>query len=122
MTYTIAEDLGQSLITVTVSGFWDVSIATRYAEDLAAAIVRMRKRHADFLLLVDMREAGTLPQDAAQVIEHAITNQRANGIRRSANIVSSTLAEIQIKRLSQRDEKYRYFTDATEARAWLLGD
>jgi hypothetical protein len=56
------------------------------------------------------------------VIERAIANQRAHGIRRSANVVPSTLAEIQIKRLSQRDERYRYFTDITEARAWLLGD
>ncbi|MDB5576401.1 MAG: hypothetical protein JWR80_1577 [Bradyrhizobium sp.] len=120
--YEIAEDMGQGLIAVKVSGFWNVATATRYAEDLAAAIVRMRKRHAEFLLLVDMREAGTLPQDAAQVIEAAIANQLANGIKRSANVVSSTLAEIQIKRLSQRDEKYRYFADIDEAKAWLLGE
>src|SRR3546814_6720549 len=75
--------------------------------------------HGSFNLFVEMTEVLPFSQDVATILGDAIAELRKRGLRKVAHISPSTLAQIQIRRISQRHEDSRIFSDHVAAMRWL---
>src|SRR3546814_7788066 len=65
-----------------------------------------------------MTEVLPFSQDVATILGDAIAELRKRGLRKVAHISPSTLAQILIRRISQRHEDSRFFSDHVAAMRW----
>jgi len=86
---------------------------------LKKAIDQVKTAGGEFDLLVDMSKTTVMSPNSAQRSEELIGWCVANGLRKSANVLSETLHQLQVKRLTGRNEKFGIFTSRHEAEAWL---
>ncbi|MEM8724716.1 MAG: hypothetical protein AAGE86_04250 [Pseudomonadota bacterium] len=87
--------------------------------ELKSIAMDVRSAEGHFDLLADFTQAPVMPQDRAQQSEVLIAWCVANGLRKSANVMDTTIQAIQVKRVSAHDEKFRTFTSRREAELWL---
>src|SRR3546814_8672087 len=113
--YTVVPDIDHALIRVALSGFWDTAVAKRYVGELSTAVACVVDHHGSFNLFVEMTEVLPFSQDVATILGDAIAELRKRGLRKVAHISPSTLAQIQIRRISQRHEDSRFFSDHVAA-------
>ncbi len=70
-------------------------------------------------MISDFSRSMVMPQDIAHESKNLAIWLIENGLRKSANILQSATQRMQIARVTQRDEKFAYFTSREEAAAWL---
>src|SRR3546814_20112081 len=83
------------------------------------AVAFVVDHHRSFHLFVEMTEVLPFSQDVATILGDAIAELRKRGLRKVAHISPSTLANIQIRRISQRHEDSRFFSDNVAASRWM---
>ena len=119
--YSLDPDAESKLLTVSLSGHWDLDILRNYQTDRQAAIRSMVSAgvaEADIRVLVDRRNQSVQSQDVAAALSEMLRDVEMKTAR-TAVIVSGALQRIQTIRTSGT-ERTRVFTDEHEAKAWLL--
>lgn len=87
--------------------------------DFAAAADRVRSEGGYFDVLVDLVDIHVIGQERVDSGEVLMRWCLANGMRRGAIAVGTMLQELQLKRVSERNDKFRYFRSLEEAERWL---
>jgi hypothetical protein len=100
-----------------VDSYTDIDRA-ELAGDLRRAALEAKARGDHFDLLVDFSHVPVMPQDRTAAARDEIEWCLANGLRRSANVMSSTISKMQVERLSA-DNRFRTFVSRAEALTWL---
>ncbi|QKG70750.1 hypothetical protein [Erythrobacter mangrovi] len=88
-------------------------------QDFVAAAERVRSEDGHFDVLVDLVGIHVIAQERVDSGEVLMRWCVTNGMRRGAIAVGTMLQELQLKRLSERSEKFRYFRSVDEAERWL---
>ena len=120
-TYTIEPYAKTGFLRLTLTGHWNVDIATRFAADVDTTLRQMLEqgvKHGELLTLIDMRRKHILPQNVAA--EFAKMVRPGSPSRRIAMLVSGALHRLQAQRLS--DARRKSFDDEAEALAWLADE
>jgi hypothetical protein len=100
-----------------IGNYTDIDRA-ELARDLHTAVLQAKARGDHFDLLVDFTQVSVMPQDRTAAARDEIEWCVANGLRRSANVMSSTISKMQVERLSA-DERFQVFANRAGALAWL---
>ncbi|MEP3052223.1 MAG: hypothetical protein ABJP48_05700 [Erythrobacter sp.] len=116
--YKLTTDLAKNRILVTFVGAFDYD-ARDLAKEIQDASQRIRLNCGHFDMLSDWTQASTMPQEHAKAGEDVVAWCVANGLRKSANVMDAILLQMQVKRVSNEDDKIGFFATQTEAEAWL---
>ncbi len=111
-------DQQSRLIHFKVTGFSDAEQSKTFDAALRASVRELRKTGPSFDVLADLRDGTILPQALTEIIGEQMLWVAEQGLRKSANILSSSLYALQLKRISPK-QNFMYFTDEKEARDWL---
>ena len=101
-----------------MTGFVDAGRSKAFDADLRAAVHELCKTGTPFDVLADLRDGTILPQALTEITGKQMLWLVKRGLRKSANLLSSSLYALQLKRISP-NQAFRYFTDEQEARDWL---
>lgn len=120
--FAVTSDARQHLIRLRLWGLWTDETAAQFRASLVAAFDRVRAGEG-WVVLADI---STYPpqRPSVQAVHAEMMALGARlGVVRSANLVSSVLGQLQIKRLSQESglPLFSFFTNEKAALAWLLG-
>lgn len=116
--YTIRALLERNRVEIIFDGAHDYDYLV-FSQELKDAALAVRSNQGHFDLLVDFTAGQVLPQENAAQSERNIAWCIANGMRKSANVMTTIIQKIQVKRVSHRDEKLGYFETREEAEKWL---
>lgn len=116
--HQVRVDKQARLIHFTVTGFVDAERSKAFDADLRAAVHELCKTGTPFDVLADLRDGTILPQVLTEITGEQMLWLVKKGLRKSANLLSSSLYALQLKRISP-NQNFRYFTDEEEAREWL---
>ena len=116
--HRIKVDRQNRLIHFTITGFADAERSRAFDADLRACVRDLAGTGPSFDVLADLRDASILPQALAELTGHQMSWVAQHGLRKAANILSSALYALQLKRIA-RDPRFEYFTTEEEARKWL---
>lgn len=116
--FAIKAEPENRLICLKFSGFITMDIACQFEAEIQKQIELLRASGPWFDLLVDLTEAQPVTQDVSDKNRKMMTRQIEMGLRKSANIVSSALTAMQLRRTAGSD-KFQTFTTEEAARAWL---
>ncbi len=117
--YTVTPIPAKNRIDVVFSGDFGHDDA-EFREELRAAVEKTRSGEGHFDMLVDFSQAPVMSPEMAKNGEEASAWCVQNGMRKSANLMSSqALLELQEKRVTARDEKFQYFETRADAESWL---
>jgi hypothetical protein len=111
-------DRGKHLLTCTVVGHVLPEEVTRFDRELKAAALEARGASGHFDMLSRLDELAVMTRENAHHTEGWIDWLKANGIRKCANVVGSTLLKLQIARISP-DPRWGLFANDADALAWL---
>lgn len=106
------------LIHFTVTGFVDAEGSKAFDAELRAGVRQLRKTGPSFDVLADLRDGTILPRALTELTGGQMLWLVEHGLRKSANILSSSLYTLQLKRISP-NQNFKYFTEEQEARDWL---
>lgn len=87
--------------------------------DVHDAVKAVKSSDGQFDLLVDMTGVPVIARDRTDSGEELMNWCLANGLRHGAIAVGLLLQEMQLKRLSERSEKFSYFRSVADAESWL---
>jgi len=118
MMHRITVDRRNRLIHFTITGFADAERSRAFDADLRACVRDLAGTGPSFDVLADLRDVSILPQALAELTGHQMLWVAKHGLRKAANILSSALYVLQLKRIA-RDPRFEYFTTEVEARKWL---
>ena len=117
--FTVHADPAAQLIRMRIWGVWDDGLAERYEASMLSAL-SMIPEGTKWNVLVDIIN---FPPQKPSVQEHHANCMRhsTEKIRRAANLVSSSLSQMQIRRLSEESAvpAYSFFTSEADAVRWL---
>ena len=116
--FVIEPEPENRLIRAKVSGFWTIDTARQFEAEMKRHIKGLLASGSWFDLLVDLTDVKPVTQDVSDHNRRVMTEQISMGLRKSANIVSSAITAIQVRRTSG-SEKFQTFTSEEAARAWL---
>ncbi len=116
--YKITADPASRRLDVDFVGSYTDIDQAAFAADLRAAVLKLRGGSGHFDLLCDFSQISVMPQDRTADAREQIEWCVANGLRRSANVVSSMISRMQLQRLSA-DDHFQNFASRAEALAWL---
>lgn len=116
--FQVTVDATSHRIEVDFIGNYSDIDQSQFSRDLRAAVPKAKGAAHHFDLLVDFSRVPVMPQDRTSSAREEIEWCVANGLRRSANVMSSTIAKMQVERLAA-DDRFRTFTDRAAAIAWL---
>ena len=116
--YSIQSQPEKHRVFVEIVGNYDYS-QEQFEEELLQATRAAKSSDGRFDLLCDVSRASVLPKDRAARSQVVIDYYVENGLRKSANIMTSALQQLQMKRVSSQNEMFGYFTSHAEAEAWL---
>ena len=106
--YEVRADMKQHRVFLTLLQDYKHDRAALHQEFYdAASRVKSDKGHFD--VLVDMVDVHVIAQERVESGEALMQWCVANGMRRGAVAVGSMIQELQLKRVSNRNEKFRYF-------------
>ncbi|HEU0045775.1 hypothetical protein [Sphingomonas sp.] len=116
--YSFDIDPIQSLVRITMGGFFTPGDIEEFASAQGAAYAQLKCPPNQHVTLVDMRAMQIQPQVSVAGFQ-ARMNDPAVASRRIAFVVSKSLARMQIKRATQGMQARLFECDA-HAEAWLL--
>lgn len=116
--FVITPEPEKQLIRAKLVGYWTFETAQEFASQMTSHIDQLLQRKPWFDLLVDLTEVKPVSQEVSEFNRRVMANQIAMGLRKSANIVTSTIIGIQLRRVAG-DEKFQVFISEEEALAWL---
>lgn len=108
-------------LDMQLRGFWTGTIARAFAADLDRSLGEMRAGGAidgRMRSLLDMAELSILSTGLTPVFRDFATDQ-ARTCDRVAVAYASTLALLQLKRLTAGERQFQFFRSVAEAEAWL---
>lgn len=117
--YDIAFDPAKSIVRIVIRGFWTPEIMQAYLTDLDTFLIPAMANFGMARVLLDRRDS---PVQAANVQQ--LANERfgrSDLSMKMAMLTESSLVQMQIRR-SAASKLLDFFTDITEAEAWLLGE
>lgn len=116
--YTVVADPERQLLRMRIWGLWDDSLAQRYERAVLTAL-GMIPQNTTWDCIVDITNFP--PQKPSVQAYHANCMRQSTNIRRAANLVSSSLSQMQIRRLSEESglPAYSFFTSEAAALKWL---
>jgi hypothetical protein len=119
--YLLRVDGARSMLRLGFWGYWRAELGEAFRDSMFEAIAQMARLHA-WDVLADLSRYPV--QNAAVQIFHSECMKKAKitpGFRRAANLVDSTLSEMQIRRLSTESglPLFAFFQDEQKALDWL---
>ena len=87
--------------------------------DVHDAVDAVKSSSGQFDILVDMTGVPVIARNRTDSGEELMSWCLANGLRHGAIAVGLMLQEMQLKRLSERSEKFSYFRSVADAESWL---
>lgn len=116
--YQIIADRANKRVEVNfIDSFSDID-QEKLSIDLRAAALKAKGAGDHFDMIVDFTSVSIMPQHVTMNARGEIEWCIANGLRRSANVLHSTIAKMQIQRLSA-DDRFQTFVSRSDALAWL---
>ncbi len=118
--YEIAIDPERKLVRVAMRGHWSLGTVRVYKQDILAAVGKLRSAGCaagEIVALVDIRDGGAQSQEVIAAYKDDLAGPDLVP-RRLATLVSSALFRRQVERIAIPNQ--RFFTDGTEALAWLM--
>ena len=116
--YSLVADPGRDLVRMTIAGFFDVAAVAQLDADRAGTYGKLRCAPNQHLTLVDASGMKIQTQEVVTAFMQVVGNPRYHS-RRLAFVTGSSLARLQTKRTTDRDN-VAFFTDLTAAEAWLF--
>lgn len=116
--YTIKTDMNKNRVLMIADGEHN-SDMEEFIENFKKAALKIREQSSHFDILTDLSHSMTLQQDRTQATMDLLAWCKENGLRRSANVVGSTIQKMQVRRLSSEVENIASFTTLEEAERWL---
>lgn len=119
--FVVSSDPGPRLIRLKLRGLWTDETASSFRAALVAAYEQVRAG-GRWVVLADIKSYPPQRPSVQAVHAEMMALGARLGVVRSANLVSSMLGQLQIKRLSQESglPVFSFFTDEKAALAWLL--
>lgn len=116
--YHFSVDHGRHLLTCTVVGHVLTEEVAQFERELKMGAIEAKGASGHFDMLSKLDELAVMTQENAHHTEGWIAWLKAHGIRKSANVVGSTLLKLQISRISP-DPRWGVFLTDADALAWL---
>ena len=116
--YTIEVLRARSRVILSFCGEMKQDPAAFFAE-LTAAANTAKLRDGEWEMLVDFSQTPVMPQDRAQNTARIFDWCLANGIRKTACVMTMLTQRMQIQRVTKRHEKIECFEDSQSAEEWL---
>ena len=91
----------------------------KFIVDLQEAALSVRSADRHFDMLADFTESIVMPQPIAKDSITLSDWLVQNGLRKSANVMTSITQQMQVQRVTERNEKFGYFETRTAAERWL---
>lgn len=91
----------------------------QFQTDMKAAALSVRGRADHFDILADFSNSMVMPRAIADDSEDIAVWLVANGLRRSANISKSITQRMQIRRVTEHDQRFAMFATRDEGERWL---
>lgn len=119
--YSFDVDVKQSMVRITMSGFFSPVDVEQFATDRNEAHRLLRSAPNQHVTLIDMRAMDIQSQESVVAFQRVLGDP-ATISRKIAFVVTRSLARMQIKRAAA-DRRAGYFEDDTAAaERWLLED
>jgi len=116
--YRVTADPEKRLIRFDISGYSDAAESERMYEAVKEAVGKLNMAGSGFNVLADLREAHVIPSENMERTTRFTQWLLNNGLRKSANVTTSTLIKMQLTRMT-RDPRFGFFTSEEEALEWL---
>jgi hypothetical protein len=113
----IETNAAKNRVEVTFIGNYSGDIAS-FNDQLKACARAAKFSSGHFDLLSDFTQSQVMPQQLSGETAEIVGWCAANGLRKSANIVSSMLLKMQLDRLVP-DDHFKTFLNRDDAEAWL---
>ena len=118
--FSIAIDPARKLLAVTFTGFFTPDALGTYLADKADALARLGCAPNDHVTLCDFSASGPQSQQVLEFFARSIADP-AHRSRRMAVVVSSALAQLQVRRMVTRSGA-ACFLHRHDAEAWLTAE
>jgi len=116
--FSIEIEPERCLLHIIMGGFFGNEDVSEFRNDLTESLYRLGCSLNDHLTLCDVSAMKMQTQDMVGVFSNVVGDPVFRS-RKLAFVTGSTLARMQTRRLTNR-EGVAYFTDADEAKTWLL--
>jgi hypothetical protein len=119
--YSIEINKQHSLVEFALDGPIRVDEMIRFMTELKAATASLAG--SDMKVLVDVRTFRPASPEVAEMIRQVQLNGLQDGVKRVAELVESQVVALQLNRVAREsgtDKILRRFSDALEARDWLI--
>ena len=116
--FSISIEPDYDLIRIDIIGFFSGDDVTRFTHELGFFMGRLRCRPNAHITLCNVSGMKIQSQEMVAAFSKVVGDPVFRS-RKLAFVTGSTLARMQTRRLTDRDG-VAYFTEAADARAWLL--
>lgn len=117
--YRITRDTALNRVIVTYDGTRDYPTEV-FWEEFTEAVHFAKCAGEHFDVLIDHRSTAVMSRERTEQSEDMAPWCIANGLRKSANIVPSTIVRMQLQRLTARDPQFGFFETLEQAEEWLV--
>lgn len=117
--FRVELDYKLKLCFLKVWGSWSQEDGVAYVNHFAKTISAFAG--ADFDVVADISQFPTQKPDVNEQISQTMRHAATNGMKRAANVVSSAMTQLQIRRLSEETglPEFSFFTSTEAAVKWL---
>ncbi|WP_309891566.1 STAS/SEC14 domain-containing protein [Archangium sp.] len=119
--YSIEINKQHALVEFSLDGTIRADEMMRFMNELKAATVSLAG--TEMKVLVDVRTFRPASPEVAEMIRQVQANGLEDGVKRVAELVDSQVVALQLNRVAREsgtDKILRRFSDAREARDWLI--
>lgn len=119
--YSIEINKQHALVEFSLDGIIRADEMMRFMNELKAATVSLAG--TEMKVLVDVRTFRPASPEVAEMIRQMQANGLKDGVKRVAELVDSQVVALQLNRVAREsgtDKILRRFSDAREARDWLI--
>jgi hypothetical protein len=119
--YSIEINKQHALVEFSLDGTIRADEMMRFMNELKAATVSLAG--TEMKVLVDVRTFRPASPEVAEMIRQVQANGLKDGVKRVAELVDSQVVALQLNRVAREsgtDKILRRFSDAREARDWLI--
>lgn len=116
--YHIEKVSNRALVIITFEGAYDFD-QSAFEGEIKDAVTFVRSAEKSFDILADWSKISVMDQGRAGESHALAAWFIAAGLRRSANVLTSITQRMQLKRVTEGDERFGYFATKEEALAWL---
>jgi hypothetical protein len=119
--FDVSYDTARRILFLRMWGLWDEPLAARYRDTVLTAMRPLTSTRPSYVL-ADLVRYPTQKPAVQKYHAELMGKSASHGIRRSANLVATTLTSMQIRRLSQESgiAEFSFFQDEAKAIEWLL--